>query len=91
MDAVRLPESVSKRKNMPAAYRAADHAAAHQQRCFPEFIALGNMVVMRWLARLSTCGEQRGCRDGPSIAMNFVVQTIVFPLDHRNGTLLADP
>ncbi|WP_412529544.1 hypothetical protein [Burkholderia lata] len=91
MDAVRLPESVSKRKNMPAAYRAADHAAAHQQRCFPEFIALRNMFVMPSLARLSTGGEQRRRHDWRSIAMHFVMQTIVFRLDHRNGTLLADP
>ncbi|WP_174987933.1 hypothetical protein [Burkholderia lata] len=46
MDAAHLPESVSKRKGASGAHRAADHAAAHQQRCFPEFIALRNMVVM---------------------------------------------
>ncbi|MBN3837390.1 hypothetical protein [Burkholderia sp. Ac-20344] len=53
-DAVRVAESVSKRKNAPAAHRTADHAAAHQQCCFPQFIALWNMVVMPWLARIST-------------------------------------
>ncbi|WP_174928930.1 hypothetical protein [Burkholderia lata] len=91
MDATHLPESVLKRKGASAARRAADHAAAHQQCCFPEFIALRNMVVMPWLARLSTCGDRPGCHDRPSIAMHFVMQTIVFDLGHRNGTLLADP
>ncbi|WP_174972655.1 hypothetical protein [Burkholderia lata] len=89
--AARVPESVSKRKSAPATHRAADHAAAHQQRCFPEFIALRNMVVMPWLARLSTCGDRWGCHDRPSIAMHFVMQTIALHRDHRNGTLLADP
>ncbi|WP_175042754.1 hypothetical protein [Burkholderia lata] len=91
LDAAHLPESVSKRKDASGAHRAADHAAAHQQHCFPEFIALRNMVVMRWLAGLSTCGDRRARQDRPSIAMHFVMQTIVFHLDHRNGTLLADP
>ncbi|WP_175011010.1 hypothetical protein [Burkholderia lata] len=90
-DAAHPPESVSKRKIVRGARRAADHAAAHQQRCFPEFIALRNMVVMPWLARLSTCGVRWGHRDRSSIAMHFVMQTMCFRCGHRNGTLLADP
>ncbi|WP_133059243.1 hypothetical protein [Burkholderia puraquae] len=90
-DAVHVPESVSKRKSALAAHCAADHAAAYQQHCFPEFIALRNMVVMPWLARISTCGDWWGCHDRPSIAMHFVMQTIVLYRNHRNGTLLADP
>jgi hypothetical protein len=89
--AARVPESVPKRKCAPSAHRVADHAAVHQQRCFPEFIALRNMVVMPSRARLSTCGEQPGRHDRPSSAMHFVMQTIDFPVDLRNGTLLADP
>ncbi|WP_175887125.1 hypothetical protein [Burkholderia contaminans] len=89
--AARVPESVPKRKSAPVAHRAADHAAVHQQRCFPEFIALRNMVVMPSRARLSMCGEQPGRHDRPVSAMHFVMQTIAFPVDHRNGTLLADP
>ncbi|WP_175957385.1 hypothetical protein [Burkholderia sp. BCC0405] len=76
-DAPCLTESVSKQKNTRAGHSAADHAAAYQQRCFPEFIALRNMVVMPRLARLSMCGVRRGGHDGPSIAMHFVMQTIV--------------
>ncbi|WP_175020930.1 hypothetical protein [Burkholderia aenigmatica] len=90
-DAACLPESVSKRKNVLGAHCAADHAAAHQQRCFPQFIALRNMDVMPWLAGLSTCRNRRVRCDRPSIAMHFVMQTIVFCRDRRNGTLLADP
>ncbi|NHV32260.1 hypothetical protein [Burkholderia sp. D-99] len=90
-DAARLPESVSKRNNACDAHGTADHAAAHQQCCFPRFIVLRNMVVMRWLARLSTCRDRLGRHDRPSIAMHFVMQTIVFHRDRRNGTLLADP
>ncbi|MCA8277413.1 hypothetical protein LGN17_33540 [Burkholderia sp. AU30280] len=75
-DAPCLTESVSKQRNTPAEHDTADHAAAYQQRCFPEFIALRNMVVMPLLARLSTCGVCRGRHDRPSIAMHFVMQTI---------------
>jgi len=82
---------VRKRKNAFAAHRAADYAAVHQQRCFPQFIVLRNMVVMPWLARLSTCVDRRARHDRPSIAMHFVMQTIVFHRRRRNGTLLADP
>jgi len=63
----------------------------HQQRCFPQFIVLRNMVVMPWLARLSTCVDRRVCHDRPSISMHFVMQTIDFHRLRRNGTLLADP
>ncbi|WP_174953656.1 hypothetical protein [Burkholderia lata] len=58
MDAAHLLESVSKRKDASGTHRAADHAAAHQQCCFPQFIALRNMVVMLRLARLSTCRDR---------------------------------
>jgi hypothetical protein len=86
-----LPESASKRKIVSAARCAAGHAAAHQQRCFLQFIALRNMVSMSRLARLSTCGNLRERHDGLSIAAHFVMQTIDFHRDCRNGTLLAEP
>ncbi|WP_175223301.1 MULTISPECIES: hypothetical protein [Burkholderia] len=89
-DAARLPESVSKRKNVRGGHSAADHAAVHQQRCFPRFIALRNMDVMPRLAGLSTCRNRRERCDRPSISMHFVMQTIDFHRDRRNGTLLAD-
>ncbi|MDN7875644.1 hypothetical protein [Burkholderia aenigmatica] len=82
---------MSKWKNVLGVRCAADHAAVHQQCCFLRFIALRNMDVMARLAGLSTCRNRRNRCDMPSIAMHFVMQTITFRRDRRNGTLLADP
>ena len=90
MDAVRLPESVSKRKTclphtalLITQQRSSSVVSrVHRAAEYGCDAMAGTLIDVR---------EQRRRRDWRSIAMHFVMQTIDFPLDHRNGTLLADP